>query len=73
MRHNADLSRAGCRKIRNSGAHPLERLYLTTGEMARRLGGPAACAAPAGSRSDKKPRHAGTIIQKTFVSQLAIL
>jgi len=27
-------------------------------------GGPAACAAPAGSRSDKRPRHAGSILNR---------
>jgi hypothetical protein len=37
MRHNADLSRAGCRENKNSGEHPLLKLYLTMGEMARRL------------------------------------
>jgi len=30
-------------------------------------GGPAACAAPAGSRSDKKPRHARWIVSDTAV------
>ena len=30
------------------------------------MGGPAACEAPAGSRSDKKPRHVDSFDAKTF-------
>jgi len=37
------------------------------------LGGPTACKAPVGSRSDKRPRHAGSIDQKTFVPQFALM
>src|SRR5215831_13003804 len=36
--------------------------YLVTLRVGTSPGGPAACAAPAGSRSDKKPRHPRSIV-----------